>query len=250
MFWDLLVAQASFRKPYLNMLREATVAHAPRAHFDPCRSEGLFFSSWRLSELWKPCPARCLETRLLPVSHPAVASGDRVSSLRLEFDLECFRTPVEEKHRKLAMEIKLLHPSRHTLCALLPLMLKHQGVTWKLSVCLTDAEASLGDPVSYCAHFMLNTWDTAGWFGCICFAVAVFGGEKRALKHFVLFCSNNLLIPHVLAVREVTHTQCSHVSCTFKSLSPLVTCLPRLNINTTCLEMSHRDACRKKESLC
>lgn len=61
-----------------------------------------FFFIPRLSESWKPCPARCLETRLLPVSHPAVASGDRIGSLGLEFDLECFRTPVEgEKKQKI-----------------------------------------------------------------------------------------------------------------------------------------------------
>lgn len=48
------------------MLREATVAQKPRAHFDPCRSEAFFIL--RLSESWKPGPARCLETRLLPVS--------------------------------------------------------------------------------------------------------------------------------------------------------------------------------------
>lgn len=59
-----------------------------------------FFFIPRLSESWKPCPARCLETRLLPVSHPAVASGDRIGSLRLEFDLECFRTPVEGKKKQ------------------------------------------------------------------------------------------------------------------------------------------------------
>ena len=47
MFQGLLVAPTAFRKPYLNMLREATVAQAPRAHFDPCRSEGLFFFSSR-----------------------------------------------------------------------------------------------------------------------------------------------------------------------------------------------------------
>lgn len=66
----------------------------------------------RFHESWKPCPARCLETRLLPASHPAVASGDRIGSLGLELDLECFRTPVE-KNRKLAVEIELLHLSRH-----------------------------------------------------------------------------------------------------------------------------------------
>lgn len=59
-----------------------------------------FFFIPRLSESWKPCPARCLETRLLPVSHPAVASGDRIGSLGLEFDLECFRTPVEGKKKQ------------------------------------------------------------------------------------------------------------------------------------------------------
>lgn len=118
-------------KPHLNMLWEATVAQAPRAHFDPCRSEGLFFS---IPRLWKPCPARCLETRLLPVSHPAVAFGDRVVSLGLEVDLQCFIAPVE-KNRKLAMEIELPHPSRHlcTLYTLLPLKPKHQGMTWNLS---------------------------------------------------------------------------------------------------------------------
>lgn len=146
MFQGLLVAPTSFRKPHLNMLREATVAQAPRAHFDPCRSEGLFFFIPRLSESWKPCPARCLETRLLPVSHPAVASGDRSGSLGLELDLECFRTPVE-KNRKLAVEIELPHPSRHsrTLYTLLPLMPKHRGMTWNLSMCLTDVGSFLSD---------------------------------------------------------------------------------------------------------
>ena len=106
----------------------------------PADLRALFFFIPRLSESWKPCPARCLETRLLPVSHPAVASGDRVGSLGLELDLECFRTPVE-KNRKLAMEIELPHPSRHshTLHTLLPLMPKHRGMTWNLSMCLTDA---------------------------------------------------------------------------------------------------------------
>lgn len=46
------------------------------------------------------------------MSHPAVASGDRIGSLGLELDLECLRTPVE-KNRKLAMEIELPHPYRH-----------------------------------------------------------------------------------------------------------------------------------------
>lgn len=32
-----------FGKAHLNTLREATVAQAPRAHFDPRRSEDLFF---------------------------------------------------------------------------------------------------------------------------------------------------------------------------------------------------------------
>lgn len=147
-FMFLLVALTSFRKPHLNMLREATVAHAPRAHFDPCRSEGLFFFIPRLSESWKPCPARCLETRLLPVSHPAVTSGDRIGSLGLEFDLECFRTPVEgKKNRELTVVIELLHPSRHprALYTLLPLKPKHQGVTWNLSMCLTDVGSFLHD---------------------------------------------------------------------------------------------------------
>lgn len=131
------------------------MAQAPRAHFDPCRSEGLFFFFFfipRLSESWKPCPARCLETRLLPVSHPAVASGDRAGSLRLlELDLQCFRTPVE-KNRKLAMEIKLPHPSRHshTLYTLLPLMPKHGGMTWNLSMCLTDVGSFLSDLTKSC----------------------------------------------------------------------------------------------------
>lgn len=105
-----------------------------------------FFLSPRLSESWKPCPARCLETWLLPVSHPAVAFGYRVVSLGLELDLECFRTPVE-KNRKLAMEIELPHPSRHlrTLYTLLPLMPKHRGMTWNLSMCLTDVGSFLSD---------------------------------------------------------------------------------------------------------
>lgn len=63
----------------------------------PADLRGFFFSVPRFSKSWKPCPARCLETRLLPVSHPAVASGDRISWLRLELNLECFRTPEEEK---------------------------------------------------------------------------------------------------------------------------------------------------------
>lgn len=42
-FRGLLVAPTSFREAHLNTLREATVAQAPRAHFDPRRSEDLFF---------------------------------------------------------------------------------------------------------------------------------------------------------------------------------------------------------------
>lgn len=80
------------------------------------------------------------------MSHPAVALGDRVVSLGLEVDLQCFRAPVE-KNRKLAMEIELPHPSRHlrTLYTLLPLKPKHQGVTWNLSMCLTDVGSLLSD---------------------------------------------------------------------------------------------------------
>lgn len=47
---SLIEPPALFRKAYLNMLREAKAAQAPRAHFDRCRSEALFFLSW------KPCP--------------------------------------------------------------------------------------------------------------------------------------------------------------------------------------------------
>lgn len=74
---------------------------------------GAFFPVPRFSKSWKPCPARCLETRLLPVSHPAVASGDRIIWLRLELNLECFRSLEEggKKTTQLAVEIKLLHPS-------------------------------------------------------------------------------------------------------------------------------------------
>lgn len=39
---------------------------------------------------------------------------------------------------------------------------------------------------------------------------------------------------------EVTCAQCSRVSRALKTMSPLVTCLRNLNINATCLEMSHR----------
>lgn len=49
--------------------------------------------------------------------------------------------------------------------------------------------------------------------------------------------------------KRYAHTQRSHVSCTLKKMSPLVTCLPNSNINTTCLEMSHRGVCRKKKPL-
>lgn len=105
-----------------------------------------FFSIPRLSESWKPCPARCLETRLLPVSHPAVAFSDRTVSLGLEVDLECFRTPAE-KNRTLSMEIELPYPTRllHTLSTLLPLMMKHRGMTWKLLMCLTDVGSFLSN---------------------------------------------------------------------------------------------------------
>lgn len=44
-FLTLLVPPAPFRKPYLNILKEAKAAQAPRAHFDPCRSEAFFFLS-------------------------------------------------------------------------------------------------------------------------------------------------------------------------------------------------------------
>ena len=66
-FWGLLVAPVAFRKPYLNTLREATVAQKPRAHFDPCRSEA-FFLSWgwashgslALPDVWRPGFFLCL----------------------------------------------------------------------------------------------------------------------------------------------------------------------------------------------
>lgn len=45
---------------------------------------------------------------------------------------------------------------------------------------------------------------------------------------------------------KVTSAPCSRVSRTLKTMSPLITCLPSLNINTTCLEMSRRGAERKK----
>lgn len=45
---------------------------------------------------------------------------------------------------------------------------------------------------------------------------------------------------------KVTCAQCSRVSRALKTMSPLVTCLWNLNINTTCLEMSHRGVRRKK----
>lgn len=53
-FLTLLVPPAPFRKPSLNILREAKAAQAPRAHFDPCRSEAFIFSILRLSESWRP----------------------------------------------------------------------------------------------------------------------------------------------------------------------------------------------------
>lgn len=45
------------------------------------------------------------------------------------------------------MVIELLHPSRHprALYTLLPLKPKHQGVTWNLSMCLTDVGSFLHD---------------------------------------------------------------------------------------------------------
>lgn len=57
-FMFLLVALTSFRKPHLNMLREATVAHAPRAHFDPCRSEGLFFFHPEVERVMEALPCQ------------------------------------------------------------------------------------------------------------------------------------------------------------------------------------------------
>lgn len=45
---------------------------------------------------------------------------------------------------------------------------------------------------------------------------------------------------------KVTYARWSRVSRALKTMSPPVTCLPSLNINTTCLEMSHRGVRRKK----
>lgn len=142
MLRGLLVAPTSFRKPHLNMLREATVAQAPRAHFDPRRSEGpfFFFLSRRLSESWKPSPARCLETRLLPVSHPAVAPGDSRQFSWAGARPGVFQDTSGEK-QKISHGNQITPPLQtrsHTLCTLLPLKPKHQGVTWNLSMCLTD----------------------------------------------------------------------------------------------------------------
>lgn len=82
------------------MLREAKAAQAPRAHFDPCRSEALFFFYPEVERVVEALPARCWETRLLPVSHAAVAHGDGVVSPGLEVDPLCFWGPVMKKKKK------------------------------------------------------------------------------------------------------------------------------------------------------
>lgn len=92
--------------------------------------------SLALPDVWRPGSFLCL-ILLSPLVIASVLSG---------WSSTCFRTPME-KNRKLAMEIELPHPSRHsrTLHTLVPLMPKRRGMTWNLSMCLTDVGSFLSD---------------------------------------------------------------------------------------------------------
>lgn len=96
--WLLLVPPAPFRKPSLNILREAKAAQAPRAHFDPCRSEAFIFSILRLSESWRPWQPDVGRPGSLPVPHAVAAYGDGFCYLGLEVDLRCFWRPVGKEN--------------------------------------------------------------------------------------------------------------------------------------------------------
>lgn len=109
-FWGLPMAPTSFRKAHLNILREATVAQAPRAHFDPHRSEGFFFyhEVERVMEALPhqmfgsqapSCVSSCCRLRWCSF----FLAGGRPSD---------FQDSGGEK-RELAMEIELPHPSIH-----------------------------------------------------------------------------------------------------------------------------------------
>lgn len=92
---SLIEPPALFRKAYLNMLREAKAAPAPRAHFDRCRSEALFFLSWKPypPDVGKGASFLCLML-LMPVVMLVLFS------LGLEVDLQCFRRPVGKKKKE------------------------------------------------------------------------------------------------------------------------------------------------------
>lgn len=148
MFQGLLVAPTSFRKPHLNMLREATVAQAPRAHFDPYRSEGLFFypeielvmealPCQMFGDQTPSCVSSCcrlwwLQWFFRAAARPGVFQD--TSGEKLKISHGNWITPPLETHTQ-----------SHTLHTLLPLMPKHWGVTWNLSVCLTDDGSLLSD---------------------------------------------------------------------------------------------------------
>lgn len=66
-----------------------------RAFFFPS-----FHDSLNLRRLSESCPARCLETRLLPVSHPAVASGERTAFFQARTQPGVFQDTSGEKKKK------------------------------------------------------------------------------------------------------------------------------------------------------
>ena len=125
------MAATSFRKPHLNTLREATVAQAPRAHFDPCRSEGPFFSSrdWAshgslaLPDVWRPDSF----LRLILLSPLVIASGSFSGAGARP---GVFQDTSGEK-QKISHGNWITPPLQnqsHTLHTLLPLMPKRRGV--------------------------------------------------------------------------------------------------------------------------
>lgn len=94
-------------------------------------------------------PARCCETRLLPVPHAARAHGDGgVVSPGLEVDLQCSWRPVGKKKKKISrgngITIALLTLA-HWVYTLLPLRPKQRVTTWNLSMCRADVEPLLND---------------------------------------------------------------------------------------------------------
>lgn len=175
------------------------------------------------------------------------------------------------------MEIELPHPSRHlcTLCTLLPLVPKHWGMTWKLLMGLTDVwwfSESLVLQLTCSAQFFLlcakenragrqMIWIDACFFVCIWHQAMqrfLLFSKIPAVFHFIIeraalrtagalsrLLHKPLILPCFVS-GKVTSAPCSRVSRTLKTMSPLITCLPSLNINTTCLEMSRRGTERKK----